>query len=69
MIYVAGILGFIGGFCVGQMVLFFLLRHKTNEELLNDKYLKWKYGPINWLCAVLGAYSLVNMYRFYFEPF
>jgi hypothetical protein len=68
MIYVAGIIGFVGGFAVGQMVLFFLLRHKSNEELLRDKHLKLKYGLINWLFAVMGCYSLIEMYRFYFTP-
>lgn len=66
MIYAAGIVGFIGGFVLGQMILFFLLRHKTNEELLNDKYLKLKFGLLNWGCAALGAYSMVRMYKFYF---
>jgi len=66
MIYVIGIIGFIGGFIFGQMVLYFLLRHKTNEELLNDRMLKLKYGLIGWGCAVLGAYSFVQTYLYYF---
>ena len=66
MIYIVGIVGFIGGFIFGQMVLYFLLRHKTNEELLNDKALKLKYGLVGWGCAGLGAYSFVEMYQVYF---
>jgi len=66
MIYGFGIAGFIGGFIFGQMVLYFLLRHKTNEELLSDRLLKLKYGLIGWGCAGLGAYSFVEMYRYYF---
>ena len=66
MIYAVGVLGFIGGFIFGQMVLYFLLRHKTNEELLNDRLLRFKYGLIGWLCAGLGAYSFIEMYKYYF---
>lgn len=66
MVYVMGIVGFIGGFILGQMVLHFLLRHKSTEELLNDKSLKYKYGLIGWGLAALGAYSFVSMYNFYF---
>lgn len=66
MIYVMGILGFVGGFILGQMVLYFLLRHKSNEELLNDKMLKLKYGLVGWGCAAFGAYSFMEMYKVYF---
>ncbi|MCB9983809.1 MAG: hypothetical protein H6861_09100 [Rhodospirillales bacterium] len=66
MIYGVGIVGFIGGFIFGQMVLYFLLRHKTNEELLNDRWLKIKYGLLGWGCAALGAYSFVEIYKQYF---
>ncbi|MCD8571064.1 MAG: hypothetical protein LRY76_06015 [Alphaproteobacteria bacterium] len=61
-----GIIGFLGGFAVGQMVLFFLLRHKTREELLSDKSLKWKYGTINWAFAILGAWFMVESYHIAF---
>ncbi len=66
MIYVAGIVGLVGGFVLGQMLLLFLLRHRTKEDLLNDKYLKWKYGTLNWLVAALGCYGTVEMYKMYF---
>ncbi len=68
MVYGIGIIGFIGGFIFGQMVLYFFLRNRSREELLNDKFLKWKYGLINWGMALLGAYSFVSMYRYYFGP-
>ena len=66
MVYILGIIGFIGGFVVGQMVLYFMLRHRSREELLNDKYLKWKYGLLNWAFAAIGAYSFVTLYQQYF---
>ncbi len=66
MVYVAGVVGFIGGFAIGLMFLYFLLRNATQEDLLNDRYLKWKYGLINWGFAALGAYSAVTTYKEYF---
>lgn len=66
MVYLVGIIGFIGGFIFGQMVLYFLTRHKDPEELLEDPVQKWKYGLLNWLIAGLGAYSFIYMYRLYF---
>ncbi len=61
-----GILGFFGGFIFGIMVLHFLLRHKSREELLSDQSLKWKFGLLNWGLAALGAYAFVYMYQLYF---
>jgi len=66
MVYLVGMVGFIGGFFAGQMLLHFLLRHKTKEDLLNDKSLKWQYGILNWLIAILGCYATIRMYEFYF---
>jgi hypothetical protein len=66
MVYLIGILGFIGGFVFGQIVLHYLLRDKTRQELLNDKYLKWKFGLLNWGLAALGSYSFILVYRVYF---
>lgn len=66
MIYVIGFFGLIGGFIAGQGVLYFLLRHVSAEDLLNDPYIKWKYGLLNWAMAALGCYSAVDMYQRYF---
>lgn len=66
MIYIMGIFGFLGGFAAGQMVLYFLLRHKSREELLSDSSLKWKYGLLNWGLALLGAWFMVESYRLAF---
>lgn len=65
MVYGIGILGFIAGFIAGQMLLYFMLRHKSREELLNDPYIKWKYGLLNWGVAALGAYAFVKVYQEY----
>lgn len=67
MVYVVGVIGFIGGFVFGQMVLYFLLRHYSREDLLNDPYLKWTYGVLNWLIAGVGSYSFVFLYQQYFS--
>lgn len=66
MVYIMGIIGFIGGFAIGQMILFFLLRHKTKEELLNDKSLKWKFGLLNWALAIAGAWFMIDSYQRFF---
>lgn len=65
MVYGIGILGFIAGFIAGQMLLYFMLRHKTREELLNDPYIKWKYGLLNWGMAALGSYAFISLYKEY----
>ena len=66
MVYVAGVIGFIGGFIAGQMLLLFLLRDVSKEDLLNDPYIKVKYGIMNWIIAILGCYSTILMYQRYF---
>lgn len=66
MVYVAGVIGFIGGFVAGQMLLLFLLRNVSKEDLLNDPYIKVKYGLMNWIIAILGCYSTIWMYQRYF---
>lgn len=63
MVYVAGFIGLIFGFAAGQAVLFFMLRGVSKEDLLNDPYLKWKYGMINWFIAGLGVYMAVRIYE------
>jgi hypothetical protein len=66
MIYVMGLIGFIGGFVFGQMLLYFMLRHYNIRDLLKDRYLKWTYGLLNWGLAGLGAWSMVVMYNHYY---
>ena len=66
MVYIIGIVGFIGGFIAGQLLLHFMLRHKSAKELVSDRSLKWTYGLLNWLIAALGAYSFVEIYHRYF---
>lgn len=65
MVYLIGIIGLIAGFLAGLLLLNFFLRHKTKEELLNDEYLKWKYGIICWLVAAFGSYTAVRLYNEY----
>jgi ABC-type antimicrobial peptide transport system permease subunit len=65
MVYVIGIIGFIAGFALGQMILYFLLRHKSRDELLTDSSLKWQYGLLNWAVAGLCSYAAVYLYGEY----
>ncbi len=65
MIYVYGILGFAIGFGFGQMLLFFLLRGVSKEDMLNDKYIQLKYGLLNWGVSLLSCYGAVRLYQLY----
>ena len=66
MIYVIGILGFVAGFALGQMILMRLLKNISRDELLNNPTIRWKYGTLCWIVAVMGAYSAVMLYKIYF---
>lgn len=67
MIYVAGFIGFIGGFALGQIVLGYLLRSRTKEELLEDRSLRWKYGTLHWIIVFTSVYATIQMYHQFFE--
>ncbi len=66
MVYIAGIVGFIFGFGLGQYILLLHLKDRPREDLLNDKSLKYTYGVLNWIIAGAGAYGFVWLYRFLF---
>ena len=65
MVYLAGVIGFIGGFFIGQVILMRLLKNYSNEEILENKSLRWTYGMLNWVIAGLGSYSVVMFYNHY----
>jgi ABC-type antimicrobial peptide transport system permease subunit len=62
MLSFVGLLGFIAGFILGQMVLYVLLRGTSKNELLDSKRLHWKYGTLNWLIALLGMAAAMVVY-------
>lgn len=62
MIYVAGVFGFICGFGAGLAFLNFMLKNVSTEDLLDDPYIKWKYGLLCWIMAGAGAYVGVGIY-------
>jgi len=66
MVYVVGILGFLGGFALGLMILARLLKDRPAEELIHNNRLKWTYGLLNWVVAAIGSYSAVTLYNVYF---
>ncbi len=67
MVYIIGVFGFILGFFLGQMLLFFLLRNVPSEKLLNDPFIKWKYGLLNWAVAGFTCWAMMEMYGRYFN--
>ncbi len=67
MVYIIGILGLLTGFFAGQVLLLYLLRHRSNREILSDKSIKMTYGLLNWAIAAAGAYAAVMLYKIYFQ--
>lgn len=65
MIWLAAIFGLLAGFAAGQMVLLRLLKDRSRQELLNDRTLRWKYGTLNWLIAVVFCLAAIWLYRYY----
>lgn len=68
MVYLVGITGFICGFFAGQMLLLWLLRDYSKQEILElmkEPGQKFKYGMLNWAVAALGAFLLVYIYNNY----
>ncbi len=53
------VIGFILGFIIGMTIVKYLLRDKTKDELRHDKTLQKKYGPLVWLCALLGLLGAI----------
>lgn len=66
MVYVIGVFGFLTGLVFGQMVLFYMLRHKSREDLINQKNLRWTYGVLNWALAFAGLFIFIHIYKRYF---
>ncbi len=67
MIYGVGLIGFLAGFVLGQMILMVLLRDRKKEELLENKALQRKYGTLNWLIALLTMASALYIYTHWVE--
>lgn len=65
MVYVFAVIGFIIGFVIGQIILLRLLKDRTNEEILNNRSLKWTYGLLNWVTAAIGAYIFTFLYNYF----
>ena len=63
MIFLAGLLGFMLGFLLGQVLLGWLLRHRSRDALLNDAGLRWKYGTLNWLVALTVMAAVLAAWR------
>lgn len=64
--YLAGIIGFILGFFIGQSLLLRMLKGYSNKELFDDPSLRWKFGTLNWLLAIVGSYAALWLYNYFF---
>jgi len=65
MIYIVSILGFIGGFLIGQLLLARFLKDVSNEDLLNDPSLHFKYGTLNWAIAIMMSVAVTHLYNIF----
>ena len=66
MIYVVGIIGFITGFALGLKILGYLLKERSQEDLLQDKSLRMTYGLLAWGIAGLTSFCAIHAYKIYF---
>ena len=67
MVYLIGILGFLGGFCLGVMIIGMLLKRRSKSELMENKSLRWTYGVFVWVVALIGTWSAIAAYNQYFS--
>ena len=63
MVYVAGIIGFLFGFIMGQVLLARWLKGRSRRELITDKALHYRYGLFNWMVAILCCYLAFQFYE------
>lgn len=66
MVYLFAVIGFVFGFSVGLGSINVALRYKTKEQIQNDKSLRWKYGILVWVFAIIGGWLGVQLYNTYF---
>jgi undecaprenyl pyrophosphate phosphatase UppP len=66
MVYLFGILGFIGGFMAGLIVINIFLQNVSRDKLLGDKSLRWTYGLAVWVIAGIGVYAGLWVHARYF---
>ncbi len=66
MVYLFTVIGFVFGFSVGLGSINVALRYKTKEEIKNDKSLRWKYGVMVWVFALIGGFFGHSIYNNYF---
>lgn len=65
MVYLIGILGFIGGFCLGIMLIGLFLKNRSKKELMENKSYHWTYGVFVWIVAGFGAWAAIAAYHQY----
>jgi hypothetical protein len=63
MVYLAGLIGFIGGFAIGQGALYILLKSRSTDDILHNRNIRWTYGVFNWLIAGLCCWLCIVMYN------
>lgn len=67
MVYAFGIIGFVLGFVLGQMLLLVWLKDRSQHDLLHNRDLRWRYGLFNWAIAAISCYVFILFYRLVLE--
>ncbi|MBI1327750.1 MAG: hypothetical protein GC136_08930 [Alphaproteobacteria bacterium] len=65
MVYLIGILGFIGGFAAGMWLLAAKLKNVPRDILVRDKEYHKKYGIWPWIMALLCCFAALYLYNYY----
>ena len=66
MVYLFGILGFLGGFMAGLIVINIFLHNVSKQDLLTTRSYRWTYGLAVWVFAGIGSYAGMWMHGRYF---
>lgn len=67
MVYLITLIGFMLGFGIGLGTINVLLMKRTKKEIQEDTNLRWKYGTLVWVLAIMGGflgYWLFNQHYF-----
>lgn len=63
MVYIVGILGFVGGFAMGLWLIAAHLKNVPRETLLNNKDYHKKYGIWPWVTALICCLLALYLYN------
>lgn len=66
MTILIGFAGLVAGFLAGQILLMFMLRHKSNQDIKMERKSLHIYGLLNWAVALMGCAAFLYIHNKYF---